>query len=132
MKAYHLVTKTERKIYIAGPMTGYEHFNFYAFDTCRDHYKQLGWEVFNPADHDRNLLGKEKDWIPEEKDSEGPWLKWSPEAAKHVPSLRDMLGADLVWIAKEATSIHMLKGWENSKGAKAEWALAHALGLDIR
>lgn len=121
-----------RKVYIAGPMTGKEKFNFPAFDAVEDHYNQLGWEVFNPAAHDRNLLGKDKTWYPEEKDSEGPWIKWSEDVAKNVPTLRDMLGADLAWIAKEATTIHMLRGWENSKGAKAEWALAHALGLDIR
>lgn len=116
------------KIYIAGPMTNYEKFNFPAFDRWKEHFKGLGFEVFSPADHDRMLLNKPIDWLPEEKDSEGPWIKWN---IPNAPSLREMLGADLAWIAKEATAIAMIPGWENSKGANAEWALAKALGLKI-
>lgn len=117
------------KIYIAGPMTGLEYFNFPTFDRHKDYFEKLGFTVFSPADHDRSLLGKEPDWLPSEEDSEGPWLKWSiPDA----PDLRTMLGDDLQWIAKHADEIMMLPGWENSKGANAEWALAKALGLKIR
>lgn len=118
-----------RYIYVAGPMTGYKFFNFQEFDAAKAHLEGLyGTQavIFSPADHDRMLLGKDNDWLPEEKDSEGPWLKW---AIPNAPDLRTMLGADLEWIAKNATHIYMLKGWENSKGAKAEHALAHALGL---
>lgn len=121
--------KFVKKIYIAGPMTGYEEFNFRAFDTWRDYYKKLGWQVFSPADHDRTLLGKSDNWMPDEKDSKGPWKSWAMENA---PSLRVMLGADLEWISQQADAILMLKGWENSRGANAEWALAKALDLEIR
>jgi hypothetical protein len=120
---------TKKKIYIAGPMTRREKFNFPAFDKMRDRLVKEGFEVFSPADHDRFLLGKTADWQPEEKDSEGPWIKW---AIKDAPSLRTMLGADLQWIAAHADAMVMLPGWEDSKGANAEWALAKALGLDIR
>lgn len=120
-----------RYIYIAGPMTGYKRFNFEQFDTAKWHLDGLFGsqaEIFSPADHDRNLLGKSWDWYPEESDTEGPWVKW---AIPNAPSLRTMLGEDLSWIAKNATHIFMLKGWENSKGARAEHALAHALGLEF-
>lgn len=117
-----------KNIYIAGPMTGQKYFNFHSFDKAAKEYRLKGYNVFSPADHDRELLGRPKSWLPEETDSEGPWIKWSIEGA---PSLRRMLGDDLEWIAKNADAIHMLKGWENSKGARAEHALAHALSLEI-
>ena len=45
--------------------------------------------------------------------------------------LRDALAADMKWICTRADSMVMLKGWKKSKGAKAEHALAEALGLKI-
>lgn len=121
------------KIYIAGPMTGYEYFNFHTFDTFRDLYESFGFEVFSPADHDRKLLGKPREWLPLLRDSDGTWKCWSQEVCpdRPLPTLRDMLGADLDWIAKNATHIAMIPGWEDSKGANAEWALAKALNLKI-
>jgi len=126
------LTRKTKFVYIAGPMTGIEYFNFPMFDTFEGIYDKLGYEVFNPAAHDRKLLGKSKDWMPTENDQEGGWKAWSKNATlKPLPSLRDMLGADLAWIAKYATHIAMLPGWEKSRGANAEWALAKALDLEI-
>ena len=117
-----------KKIYVAGPMTGYEYFNFQSFDEHKRGYELAGYEVFSPADHDRMLLGKPEGWMPKESDSVGPWKAWAMEDA---PGLRTMLGADLQWICSEATHIVMLPGWEKSNGAQAEWATARALGLEI-
>ena len=119
-----------KAVYIAGPMTGYEYFNFPMFDTFRDLYTKLGYTVFSPADHDRELLGKEKNWLPDISDSDGEWKRWNDKL--NPPDLRKMLGDDLAWIAKNATHIAMLPGWEQSRGANAEWALAKALNLDIK
>ncbi len=116
------------KIYIAGPMTGFDKFNFPMFDKWRDIYKEVGFEVFSPADHDRSLLNKGVEWVPTEKDATEGWKSWS---VPNAPTLRDMLGADLAWIAANATHIAMLPGWENSKGANTEWHLAKTLGLEI-
>lgn len=123
-----MTEKSNDTVYLAGPMTGIPKFNFPTFDRVAKKYRNHGFDVFNPADHDRKLLGKDSKWVPEAKDSEGPWMRWAIPGA---PSLREMLGADLAWIAKEANYIVMLPGWENSKGANAEWALAKALGLKI-
>ncbi len=122
----------DKKIYLAGPMTGIEYFNFPTFDTYEQVFRKLGYEVFNPAAHDRALLNKPLNWIPQESDSIGPWIKWGDNVADKVPTLRDMLGADLAWIAEYATHIAMLPGWEKSRGANAEWALAKALDLNIK
>lgn len=117
-----------KKIYIAGPMTTIPFFNFPSFDRWRGRYEEIGYEVFSPADHDRELLGKSLSWTPSVEDSTANWKSWNiPDA----PSLRRMLGDDLAWIAAEATHMFMLKGWENSRGAKAEHALAVALDLTI-
>jgi hypothetical protein len=109
-------------------MTNKVLFNFPEFDKWRDHYFGLGWRVFSPADHDRMLLQKPANWMPQESDSTGPWVAW---AMDNAPGLRKMLGADLDWIAQNATAIHMLPGWEYSSGAAAEWALAKALKLEF-
>lgn len=116
------------KIYISGPMTGIEKFNFSAFDSAHVKFTAQGWEVFSPADKDRSLLGKELNWMPSESDSVGPWKHW---AIPNAPTLRQMLGADLKWISEEADAIYMLKGWEKSMGARAEHATAVCLGLQI-
>lgn len=122
----------DKRIYIAGPMTGYVMFNFPVFDTYRDLYEGFDYEVFNPADHDRGLLGKDKNWYPTESDMVDNWKAWAKNATdKPLPTLRDMLGADLAWIAGRATHIAMIPGWEKSAGANAEWSLAKALGLVI-
>jgi hypothetical protein len=99
-------------IYVAGPMTGYPEFNFPAFFETAEALEEGGWEVINPAAHDLSEFG----------DLEG--------VAKNA-NYRDCLGWDLDQICKNCTAIFMLKGWENSKGARAEHATALALGLEI-
>src|SRR5690606_23264139 len=92
-------SKLMKKIYIAGPMTGYKLFNFDQFDHWRDRWTAKGWFVFSPADNDRALLGKPVDWMPGDGDHDGEWKKWTIEGA---PDLRKMLGDDLNWIAQNA------------------------------
>lgn len=111
-------------------MTGREYFNFPVFDSEAEFMRGLGWEVFSPADHDRELLGKPQKWMPSIEDSDGEWKYWN-KSIENVPSLRKMLGDDLQWIASEADALVMLPGWENSRGARAEHALAVALDLKI-
>lgn len=118
----------QERWYVAGPMTGLELFNFPMFDMVASEYRDKGHFCFNPADNDRELLGKHEAWLPGPEDHDGDWKVWKIEGA---PGLRKMLGDDLAWIAAEADGIVMLPGWEKSSGAFAEWALARALGLKI-
>lgn len=110
------------RLYLAGPMTGLPAFNFPAFDKAAAKLRGLGHEVCNPAEHDREMHG---DKI--EASATG-----DPADASAVGfSLRDALAFDLDWIARNAEGVAVLDGWEASKGARAEVALAHALGLPV-
>lgn len=127
----------EAHVYIAGPMRGYPAYNFKAFEKAqyvvRDHAAHFASgevEVFNPAlnDIERSHLWDMLD-APEATNwaKAGQWLLDNPQEF----DLRASLGEDLAWIAEKATDLVLLDGWEKSKGARAEYALAVALGLQI-
>lgn len=112
------------KIYVAGPMRGIAEFNFPAFNAAAAELRAQGHYVFNPAEKDTETYGvnfaKNNATGSEE------------EAASNFGfSLREALGADLAWICSDAEAIALLPGWQNSKGAKAEYCTAVALGLQI-
>ena len=100
------------KIYLAGPMSGIEDYNFPAFFAYAEALTDGGWEVFNPAQNDLDNWG----------DMDG---------VKKNANYRECLYQDLSWITQEADAIAMMPGWENSKGARAEWATAVAIGIQI-
>lgn len=113
------------RIYLAGPMTQIPFFNFPAFNAAAQKLRASGHEVFNPAECDIDRHGG----IDIGADNPTGDPKLAEE--KHNFSLRDALAEDTAYICKEADAIAMLPGWENSKGARAEHALAHALGHTI-
>jgi hypothetical protein len=100
-------------------MTNYEHYNFPAFDSAAKQLREAGHTVFNPAENDR------------ENGFDATGLQ-GHEAAEHGFDLRTALKQDLSWICDHAEGIALLEGWEESKGARAEVALAKALGLNSR
>lgn len=113
------------KVYLAGPMQGIPEFNFPAFNRAADFLRAVGYEVFNPAERDIERHGGVNI-------SAGNTTGSVAEAtANHGFSLREALRDDTEWICTHATHIAMLPNWENSKGARAEHALAVALGLSI-
>lgn len=87
------------RVYIAGPMTGYEDWNFSAFNKAADDLKNLGLEVINPVD----INGTNTDWLQCMKND-----------------IRALIDCD---------AIYMLEGWEKSKGAYLEHTIATTLGL---
>lgn len=111
------------KIYLAGPMRGYPQFNFPAFHAAAARLRQDGHEVFSPAENDEALLGKDF--------ATGNATGDEAKAAQKGFSLRTALAADTNYICRTATAIALLPGWERSKGATAEKALADALGHTI-
>lgn len=111
-----------KRVYIAGPMRGMKDFNFPAFFEAESYLTALGYEPFNPARADNEKYGVDVSKGSGEEET---------AAAQFGFSLREALGRDLAWIAANADAIYMLRGWENSTGAQAEWALARALKLQI-
>ena len=116
------------KIYLAGPMRGYPEFNFPAFREATNMLRSYGHEVFSPAEADDIEFGKDV--------SKGNATGDEEKAAREVGLTglalkRNVFGRDTAYICQHAEAIAMLPGWEHSRGAQAEWALARALGLEI-
>lgn len=108
------------RLYIAGPMRGYPHFNFPAFDAMEAQLVDMGHQPFNPAWRDREVDGFDPVALSGWEDLSGLGF-----------SLRNALGADLEWICRHAEGIVVLDGWERSKGATAEVAVARALSIPV-
>jgi hypothetical protein len=109
-----------KKVYIAGPMRGRKLYNFPEFDRVGGILKSRGYEVFSPADLDRQHgfdpweLPKDHDWntVPEGFD------------------LKQAFFRDLGAVA-ECNFICLLDGWTDSVGARCEYFAARWLGLQF-
>jgi hypothetical protein len=91
-----------RRIYLAGPMTGYPEHNFPAFNRAAAVLEGRGFHVENPATHGVH-----------------PWAGHS-----------DYLRYDVTRLVTCA-EIVVLPGWESSKGAQIEVTLARGLGMPV-
>ena len=112
------------KVYLAGPMRGLPRFNFPAFHKAARRLRKQGYDVFSPAERDIERHGKD---ISRRNPTGDELLA----EKKFGFSIRDAMGDDMAWICKHADAVALLPGWKKSKGAKAERALAEALGLEI-
>jgi hypothetical protein len=101
-----------KRIYIAGPMRGLPFYNFPAFDSAAAKFRASGWEVISPAEMDRSRGFNEAVDVPD-----GEFLKSA--------ILEDLN------VISTCTAVAFLPGWERSKGALAEKALAEFLGLTL-
>lgn len=104
------------KVYIAGPMTGYEKWNFPAFFEAEAQLEALGYEVINPAHNDGAT-------VQEALQSAGPVDRpnnlWSDYMKRDLPHV---MNVDMVCL---------LPGWQKSKGASLEVTVAKAIGLPL-
>lgn len=98
-------------IYVAGPMTGYELNNFPRFNEKATHLRKLGWTVINPAELDIEA-------------GFDPAAEFTP--LDYMRAARQDLRA-----ISESNAIYLLDGWEDSIGARWEWAYAKNMYLDI-
>ena len=104
------------KVYLAGPMSGIEHFNAPAFMAAERDLIAQGHEVYNPVSYiglDACMAGR-----GEETNLQGF------DRGKALLS-------GLVYICEKAEAIALLPGWANSSGATAEYAVAMALKLRV-
>jgi hypothetical protein len=104
------------KIYIAGPMTGVEQWNFPAFFKAEEDLKSLGHEAVNPAHNNGPTL---ESALEEAGSPERPNHPWSYYMRRDLPHV---MGVDALCV---------LPGWRESKGASLEVKVAEALGLPI-
>lgn len=112
------------KVYLAGPMRSVPEFNFPAFYSAATILRAAGHVVFSPAERDNRRHGTDISVGNATGDER-------LAAEQHGFSLREAMKEDCAWICEHAEGIYLLRGWEQSKGATAERALAHALGLAI-
>lgn len=118
-------------VYIAGPMRNRPAYNFEAFQQADVEVRKFfghkadALQIFNPALNDIERKGLEDLAETEGWAACGQWLLDNPQDF----SLREALEDDLSWIARNATDIVFLPGWQDSAGARAEKALADAIGV---
>lgn len=102
------------KVYLAGPMRGIPKFNAPMFRRGEKLLKKQGYTVFNPARKGiERKLGK------------------SPDLQENLAFRRKVFALDCAWICNHADAVALLPGWRKSMGAKAERALAKAVGLEV-
>lgn len=95
--------------YVAGPMRGYEDFNFPAFDRARDLLLSRGYRVISPADMDRARgFSGDGEWMPDD--------------------FSLAMKMDLLAIILFCDGLYLLKGWSESVGARYEVMVARATG----
>lgn len=105
-------------------MRGYPNWNYEAFEDAEIFLRKLGWSnVINPATLDENYedtkgLGAPEDFDPYKDES-------------HQDANRRIMKRDVDVICDDCVAIYMLRGWESSKGACAEFYLAASIGLEI-
>ncbi len=101
---------TRGAVYLAGPMRGHVLYNFPAFDAAAELWRKQGWDVISPAELDRQV------GFDETTDAATP--EFMRGAMRR--DLEAMLAVD---------AIVLLDGWQNSRGARAELAIAQWRGI---
>lgn len=99
-------------LYVAGPMTGYDEWNFPAFAKAADELREHGYEVVSP--HEIDL-------------EEG----FDPLSDGAGFDLRSALERDVAEVLK-ADGLALLDGWEESSGATVEVLTAASKGAPSR
>ena len=91
-----------KRIYIAGPMTGHIELNFPAFHAAAARIREAGHVAINPAEI-------------------------NPDASM---SWKECMRSDIAALVT-CDAIHLLPGWENSKGATLEAHIAERLEIEV-
>jgi hypothetical protein len=104
-------------VYIAGPMSGIEEYNYPAFREAAARLRDYGFVVVSPVELD---------------EAEGYDPTHSPPGFDKPAEYAHFLSRDVQKIVEwEVEKIVVLPGWETSGGARTEVTFGQALGLDI-
>jgi hypothetical protein len=124
VKVTNIETSTPR-CYLIGPMTGYELFNFPAFDEGQEQLEDLGFDVISPAtlDRDAGIDPTQIENIDEYIQS------MTTDDLKKI--IRRDVQAILSLDPDRGDRLAVLPGWERSTGSNAEVMLGRWLGLPI-
>lgn len=95
------------KIYLSGPMTGYDEFNYPAFRANAALLRARGHEVVSPAEQDE-VSGLDPDTSEWHE-----FIRWD---------LR---------VLCDCEAIVLMDGWHKSRGARLEHHVADALGMQV-
>lgn len=98
------------RVYLAGPMRGLPSFNFPAFDEATSTLREQGFEVWSPAERDR-----EEGFDPDRDEAK---------------TLAYYMAFDLKAVC-ESDAIVVLPGWQRSKGATLELHVARECEIPI-
>ena len=99
-------------LYISGPMRGKPDMNYEEFAKAENILGVAGYGNFSPARQDKAKYGKNA-------------------ATESLDNIRELFTLDATWITKHADGVAVLDGWEASSGARAEVALALAIGIKV-
>lgn len=99
----------KRRIYIAGPMSGHKNLNHDAFFEAEKWLQAHGWDTINPAAMDLEV-----------------GIDPSQDMAEY--DYEDAAGRDIVAL-ESCQAIYLMAGWQHSKGACWERALAARAGI---
>lgn len=97
------------RIYIAGPMSGRDDYNYPAFNRAAERLRAEGWTVENPAEIGARF--------------------GTPVEISSLPELLCRVTRLELETVKTCDAIYMLQGWEKSTGARVE--LAAAISRDL-
>ena len=123
------------RVYISGRMTGHPDHNIPAFDAAENRLTAQGHFVKNP-----HRIGEQFGTLEEIAKSFKSYYavmngilrdELDIALSKHKGLLaRSVMDADLAAV-RSCGAIYLLRGWENSRGAKKELAEALAHGLQV-
>jgi hypothetical protein len=93
-------------------------WNIPLFDYVTAQLRKRGCEVFNPAEHIREMHGGIERILEMDK-----------ETRKMVRN--EAMKDEILWIIDTAQMVFLLPGWKTSPGAFAEYAVALAVGVQV-
>lgn len=99
------------RLYIAGPMRGHRDFNFPLFKAAARYLRLAGYGVVSPAEHDVSI-------------------GFDTKTGDGDAQFKKSIGWDMEQILA-SDGIALLDGWQESKGASLEAAVAHHAGKKL-
>lgn len=115
-----MLNRNIKSVYISGPMTGYDYYNFPAFheaaDMLRRRFVRRGLVVYSPAEMD-----VDDGVIPPRKTE----FRYTKQYLRFLMRDLHLLSSGLI------DAIVVLPGWDESRGACAEVVVARLLEIPV-